>query len=74
MIITRPRRNRKSENLRRLVRETNLSRADLIQPLFVIEAKGAKEEISSLPGQFRLGPDLLVKEVKELHEKSQLKD
>ena len=63
----RPRRNRKSPAIRSLVQENTLSTNDLIAPLFVVEKKGEKQAIKSMPGQFRFGPDLLLKEVKELH-------
>ena len=62
----RPRRNRKSEAVRKLVRETSISVNDLIAPLFLIEGKGTKQEISSMPGQYRFSPDLLIEEIKSL--------
>ena len=49
-----------------MVAETALSPSDFIAPLFVVEGKSVKEEISSMPGYFRLSLDLLQKEVKEL--------
>jgi porphobilinogen synthase len=58
----RLRRLRQSEPLRRLVRETRLGVADLIYPMFVTVGKDRREEIPSMPGQFRLSADLLVKE------------
>jgi len=45
-----------------MVRETILSPADFIYPLFVVEGRDRREEIPSMPGQFRLSVDLLVKE------------
>jgi porphobilinogen synthase len=63
---TRMRRFRGSETLRRLVRETRLSRDDLVQPLFVVEGSSVREPISSMPGQFRFSVDQLVLECKEL--------
>ncbi|HEU4430515.1 MAG TPA: porphobilinogen synthase [Myxococcota bacterium] len=63
---TRMRRLRSSEGLRRLVRETRLSRDDLVQPLFVVEGSGVREPISSMPGQHRFSVDQLVLECKEL--------
>ncbi len=65
--IQRLRRLRKHEALRRMVRETTLSSADLIQPLFVVEGRGRREEIPSMPGQFRLSVDVLIKEAGEIH-------
>ena len=62
----RPRRNRKSNAVRKLVRETSVSVNDLIAPLFLIDGKNKKEEISSMPGQYRLSPDLLIEEIKSL--------
>lgn len=66
--IQRNRRLRSSSSLRDLVREYHLSRDDFIVPLFVVEGKQVKQEISSMPGYFRLSLDLLEKEVVELWE------
>jgi len=52
--------------MRRMVRETRLSAADLIYPMFVMEGKDQRREIASMPGQFRLSIDLLVKEAGEV--------
>ena len=60
----RPRRLRQSEGLRRLVRETVLTTDDLILPLFVIDGKGVKNPIPSMPGHFQLSIDNLIKTVK----------
>jgi porphobilinogen synthase len=60
--IQRLRRLRQQEAFRRMVRETNLSPSDLIYPIFVAEGRDRREEITSMPGQFRLSIDLLVKE------------
>jgi porphobilinogen synthase len=49
-----------------MVRETRLSASDLIYPLFVMEGKDQRREIASMPGQFRLSIDLLVKEAGEV--------
>lgn len=62
----RLRRLRLQESLRRMVRETRLSSADLIAPLFVTVGRGRCEEIASMPGQCRLSVDLLVKEAAEI--------
>ncbi|MGQ0695120.1 MAG: porphobilinogen synthase [Nitrospiraceae bacterium] len=64
--IQRLRRLRQHESLRRMVRETALSPADFICPLFVVEGRDRREEISSMPGQFRLSIDLLIKEAGEI--------
>ena len=61
---TRMRRLRSNENLRRLVRETRLSREDLILPLFVVEGLSGREEISSMPGVFRFSVSEVVDECK----------
>ncbi|MFN3467615.1 MAG: porphobilinogen synthase, partial [Candidatus Brocadiales bacterium] len=65
---SRPRRLRKSERLRSLVRETSLGVNDLIMPLFVRPGKGIKKEIPSMKGNYQMSVDLLVEEVKELEE------
>lgn len=64
--IQRLRRLRQQESFRRMVRETTLSPADFIYPLFVVEGRDRREEIASMPGQFRLSVDLLVKEAAEI--------
>lgn len=57
---------RKSASIRSLVRETILSPHDFIVPLFIIEGQNIKEEISSMPGYFRMSLDNTIKESKEL--------
>ena len=64
--IQRLRRLRQHELFRRMVRETILSPADFIYPLFVVEGRDRREEIPSMPNQFRLSVDLLVKEASEI--------
>jgi porphobilinogen synthase len=64
--LRRNRRLRTNDSIRSLVRETILSPNDFIVPLFVVEGRGIKEEIPSMPNYFRLSLDLLEKEVKEL--------
>ena len=64
--IQRLRRLRQHEAFRRMVRETRLSASDLIYPMFVMEGKDQRREIASMPGQFRLSIDLLVKEAGEV--------
>jgi porphobilinogen synthase len=61
----RMRRWRRTETLRRMVRETTLSPDDLIQPLFVVEGTGVKQPIESLPGQFHWSVDLVANEAAE---------
>ncbi len=62
----RNRRLRGSATIRSLVRETSLSPDDFLVPLFVVEGKGIKEGIPSMPGYFRLSLDELEKEAKNL--------
>ena len=57
------RRLRKTQVIRELVRETQLNGQDLIQPFFVVEGKGQKEMISSMPGIYRYSGDFLLKAV-----------
>ena len=64
----RPRRLRKNENFRRMIRENSLSVDDLILPLFVTFGKNKKNEISSMPGQYQLSVDNLAKEAKEIYD------
>lgn len=64
--LRRNRRLRTSEAIRSLVRETIISPNDFLVPLFVVEGKGVKEEIASMPNYYRYSLDLLEKEVKEL--------
>ena len=62
----RPRRMRRDDFSRRLVRETVLTPADLIQPLFVIEGDKRREPIASMPGVERLSVDELLREAETL--------
>lgn len=64
----RLRRLRGNENLRRLVRETKLSPDDLVMPFFVREGKNVKNSISSMPGNYQLSVENLVREVEEVKE------
>ena len=64
--LRRNRRLRTTEAVRSLVRETIVSPHDFIVPLFVVEGKGIKEEIPSMPNYFRVSLDILETEVKEL--------
>ncbi|HIJ78732.1 MAG: porphobilinogen synthase [Desulfobulbaceae bacterium] len=61
----RGRRLRRNETLRALVRETTISPAQLIYPLFVMPGKNVREEVPSMPGVFRMSVDQLAKEAKE---------
>ncbi len=64
----RPRRIRKNENWRRMVRETAVSVDDLIVPLFVVPGEGVRNPVPSMPGVFQLSVDEMVKEAAEIHE------
>lgn len=67
-LIKRPRRLRKNAVIRDMVRETALSPANFIYPLFVVEGEGVKEEIPSLPGVYHYSLDKLADEAAELKE------
>jgi porphobilinogen synthase len=58
----RPRRLRKNENFRRMVRETELSADHMIYPLFAVPGQKVKKPIASMPGIFQMSVDHLVKE------------
>jgi len=64
----RLRRLRRGEALRRMVRETRLSRDDLVYPLFVVEGSGVRDPVGSMPGVFRYSVDALVIECKEVYD------
>src|SRR6185503_8342007 len=56
----RPRRMRRTENLRRMIRETRLAPEDFIYPLFVVPGSGVAKPIGSLPGQFNFSVEKAV--------------
>ncbi len=64
-MLRRPRRNRNNAAIRNMVEETHLRVSNLIYPLFVVDGKGIKEEISSMPGNFRMSQDVVLKEIRE---------
>lgn len=64
--VYRPRRLRRNETLRRMVRETKLSVDDFIYPLFVTHGRRVRNEIRSMPGIAQLSVDLAVKEAEEI--------
>ncbi len=64
----RPRRLRRSESIRSLVRETSLRTDDLIFPVFVCQGEGQRQPIESMPGQYRFSVDELVKECRQIYE------
>ncbi len=63
--ITRPRRLRRTEALRRLVRETELRPHQMVLPLFCTPGKGVQTAISTMPGVFRMSPDVCAETASE---------
>jgi porphobilinogen synthase len=63
--IYRPRRLRESPLLRSMVRETTLRADDFVYPLFAVHGRGVRDAIGSMPGQYRLSIDELLKECKD---------
>ncbi len=64
--VQRPRRLRKSELLRSLVRETRFSTAGLVYPLFVCPGNNVKQEVGSMPGVYQQSVDKIVEECREV--------
>jgi len=64
--VTRLRRLRKNAALRDMFRETSLSKKDFIYPLFVVEGEKVKKEISSMPGNYQMSVDNILRECEEL--------
>ena len=64
--VQRPRRLRRVEVLRRMVRETELAPSDLIYPLFICPGKGVRDPIHAMPGCFRMSVDEAVAEGEEI--------
>ena len=62
----RPRRLRRTDAIRRLVRETRVTPDHLVAPLFVCQGEGVRREIASMPGCCQLSPDLIVEESRGL--------
>jgi porphobilinogen synthase len=62
-MLQRPRRNRKSEVIRRMVQETYVSADNLIFPLFIVEGNNQKSEVASMPGIYRHSIDNLLREI-----------
>jgi porphobilinogen synthase len=62
----RPRRLRKNASFRKMIQETSLSVHNLIYPIFVVNGKGVRRPISSMPGIFQLSIDELIKEAREV--------
>jgi len=63
-LLFRPRRLRRREALRRMVRETHLRPEDFIYPMFAAPGSRVRQEVASMPGVARLSADLLVEEAK----------
>ncbi len=66
--IIRKRRMRRDDFSRRLMRENNLSAADFIYPMFVLEGENQREAVTSMPGIERLSADLLIEEAKAIQD------
>jgi porphobilinogen synthase len=62
--VYRPRRLRRNDELRRMVREASLSADSLVCPLFVVPGKDVKKPIQSMPGNFRMSIDHIIREVR----------
>ena len=67
-LLQRSRRLRGTDALRKMVRETRADASSLIYPMFVVEGTGVKEEIPSMPGQYRWSLDRLPEKLEELQE------
>jgi len=63
---SRPRRLRRTDTIRRMVRETRVHVDNLVYPLFIKEGSSLKEPIDAMPGQFRYSPDMLPKLAKQI--------
>lgn len=64
-MLRRPRRNRKSQVIRDMVEETQVTAQDLIFPIFLIDGNNKKTPVASMPGIFRLSGDLVIREIEE---------
>jgi len=64
-MLSRPRRNRKMSAIRDMMAETHLSPNHLIYPMFLVDGKGVKNEVNSLPGNFRWSLDMLLPEIEQ---------
>lgn len=63
-LVFRPRRLRRTAGIRRMVRETRLTPADFIYPMFAVPGSRVRQPLEAMPGISRLSPDLLVEEAK----------
>lgn len=64
----RPRRLRRTPQLRRMVQETVLTTSDLIYPLFAVPGEGFSQEVKSMPGVYQLSVDKIVEEAKQVYD------
>ncbi|MBP7272543.1 MAG: porphobilinogen synthase [Saprospiraceae bacterium] len=62
-MLKRPRRNRHSDAIRAMVRETQLTTDHLVYPLFLTDGNGIQSEVPSLPRNYRHSPDKILKEI-----------
>src|SRR3954462_14515340 len=67
-LVHRPRRLRRSEGVRNLVRETKLTAHDFVLPLFISEKLTARQAIASMPGVFQFAPGEVAEEAQRVHE------
>ena len=67
-LINRPRRLRKNDGIRKMVRETRMDKSSLIYPVFAIDGEKIKEEIEPMPGQYRYSVDMLPYKLEKLAE------
>jgi porphobilinogen synthase len=65
--VSRPRRLRRNETLRRMVRETRLAPDDFIQPLFVCPGRGVSKPVTAMPGVAQMSVDNAVRAARETH-------
>lgn len=65
-LTKRSRRLRSSDTLRKMVRETRVDKSSLVYPMFVVEGENRKEEIKSMPGQYRYSLDCIAEKYEEL--------
>ena len=66
--VKRLRRLRYNPTLRNMIRETSLTRNDLIYPLFVVPGQKVKKEVLSMPGVFQMSVDVIAEECKEIED------
>ena len=64
-MLRRPRRNRQSAAIRGMAQETHLTVDHLVQPIFLVDGQKIKTEVSSLPGNYRMSIDMVLKEVED---------